>query len=179
VRRFILRWTVIACCAVAWWLWGVSWVDQQGTNHAVLLYLILGIIGGMLHFYALYRFNRMVRNVRKDETLGLADSGSTGFALNQRFRYIMRSAEALLIITVAVFGLIGLQNTGFVRTALYIKTVFTYLIGSVVVTAYLTWRDLRVINMVRKNSSDDAATLRPILRYKSGAQHEKEMEDGD
>lgn len=173
-----MRWTVIAGCAVAWWQWGVSWADKQRTNHAVLLYLALGIIGGILHFYALYRFNRMVKNVRKDEALGLADPGSTGFALNQRFRYLMRSIEALLIITVAVFGLVGLHNTGFARTPIYIKTVFTYLIGSVAITAYLTYRDLRVINMVRRLAQDDAATLRPILRYKTSAQPEEAMEDG-
>lgn len=174
MRRYIIRWVAIIVCAIAWWRWGVDWAAKQGSYHAVLLYLILGTVGGCLHFYALYRFNRMVKNVRKDEVLGLADAGSTGFAINQRFRYLMRSAEALLIITVSVFGIISLHNVGFARSPLYIRTVFTYLIGSVAITAYLTWRDLRVINMVRRQSSADAAALRPVLRYRTNNQQEEQ-----
>jgi hypothetical protein len=178
VKRLVLRFVLVMAGVVAWWSWGVNWADQQGTNHAVLLYLVLGLIGGVMHFYALYRFQKMVNNVRKDERLGLAEPGSTGFAINQRFRYLMRSIEALLIVTVAVFGFISLHNVGFARSPLYIKTVFTYLIGSVAITAYLTYRDLRVINAVRKVDHADAATLRPILRYQHEPSSKEELSNG-
>ena len=178
MRRQLIRIGAILVAAAAWWLWGVDWAAKQGSYHAVLLYMVLGVVGGCLHAYALYRFNRMLKNVRADERLGLAEPGSTAFAYNQRFRYIMRSMEAVLIITVSVFGIISLHNQGFARSPLYIRTVLTYLIGSVAITAYLTWRDLRVINAVKKAADDDAATLRPVLRYRTGRQYKEEMKDG-
>jgi hypothetical protein len=163
----------------AWLMWGATWFDKPGTYRLVLLYLICGLLVFPFHIYATFRFNRMVRNVHKDERLGLADPGSTTFAVNQRFRYIARTIEATLIIAVSVLGILALNNKGVRTSHNYIRLVVTYLVGSVVLTGYLTWRDLRVINIIRDKSRDDAAALRPVLHYRMPFVQDKQKEEQD
>lgn len=166
LRRLVVRLVLLAALGYGWWELA-PWLQKPGSYRLVVAYLIIGVVAGTLHLYALWRFHRMLLNVRRDERLGLAEPGSEMFALNQRFRYAARSMEALLIVTVSLLGIAGLSDTGLVRTKIYIVTVVTYLVGTVVLTGYLTWRDLRVINFIRRQAAEDAASLRPILRYRS------------
>jgi hypothetical protein len=74
----------------------------------------------------------------------------------------VRTIEAIVILIVALLGSLAVSDTGVRTSPYYIRTVITYLLGSVAVTGYLTLRDLRVINEVRDATDEDAAALYPV-----------------
>lgn len=165
MKRRVISVAVVSVLVVVWWLWVAEWLNKPQSYRLVTAYLVIGIISAGFHTRALFRFIRMVRNVRKDERLGLAEPGSTVFAINQRFRYTVRVCESALIVAVSALGILSIKDTGLRTSHTYIRLVVTYLVGTVVLTGYLTIRDLRVVNFVRRvtdEAAEDAAVLATI-----------------
>ena len=76
----------------------------------------------------------------------------------------MRSVEAIVVLTIGVLAIVATYNPAVQFSPNYIRLVLTYFIGSVLLTGFLTIRDLWVINRVKElnASQEDAATLQAI-----------------
>lgn len=147
---------------VAWWLYGIDWLDKPGSYRISVAYTVVVIVAAVVHGRALWRYNRMVRQVRKEEEKGTIEEGSTLFAANQRFRYIVRILESAMVLGLGVVGIIAVKHPAVALNPNYTKLFVTYLMGSVAVTGYLTFRDLRVLQIMRKidNAAIDHASLK-------------------
>lgn len=148
-----------------WWFYGADWlVNKPQSPRVGWTYIAVVIVSSVWHFRALYRFNKMTRMLRAEERAGIAPVGSTTFAANQRFRYLMRSIESVLVFILGVLIIISAYRPKVATNPNYLRLILTYFIGSVLLTGFLTIRDLWVLNTVRKinESEDDNTALTAI-----------------
>lgn len=160
----VLFWVIGIALFVYWWFVVADWIATPHSPRAGIFYLCVVIFSSSWHFRALRRFSKMTRLLRAEEKAGIAPPGSTTFAANQRFRYLMRSVEAIVVLTIGVLAIVATYNPAVQFSPNYIRLVLTYFIGSVLLTGFLTIRDLWVINRVKElnASQEDAATLQAI-----------------
>jgi hypothetical protein len=82
----------------------------------------------------------------------------------------MRAAESVVVLVIGILAVVATYNPTVQYNPSYIRLVLTYFIGSVLLTGFLTIRDLWVLNHVRKlaEGGEDAATLNPVKHEESG-----------
>lgn len=148
--RFWVIQTALVVLGLSWWFLLSDWFSRQGSYRLSVLYGVIVVVASFFHVVAFQRFARMVRVIRDDEKLGYAEEGSTLFALNQRFRYATRVIESAWVLGLAIIGIISVHHPTLLANPNYTRFVITYFVGSVVLTGYLTYRDLHVLNMIRK-----------------------------
>lgn len=73
----------------------------------------------------------------------------------------MRAAESLLVFTIGILAILSVTHPVIAFNKNYTRLLLTYLVGSVLLTGFLTIRDLWVINVVKKVAKvdQDAAAL--------------------
>lgn len=131
-----------------WWFWGADWFARPRTYRLSVLYIVVVLASGGLHARALYKFWGMVRSIRVAEHMGDLDPGSTAYANNQRFRYMVRMIESLVVLTVGVTTVVAVRHPGVELNKNFARLVLTYFVGSVAATGYLTWRDIMVYKVM-------------------------------
>lgn len=154
-----------------WWFWVVDWAVKPGSYRIASLYTGAVVLAAIFHYRALIRFHRMVRYVRREEALGRASKGSILFAENQRFRYIMRAIESATVLTIGVVAFISVSRPEIALSHWYQRLVITYFVGSILITGYLTVRDLIVLDRVKKinaQTEDDLGLSSVTRRDLSG-----------
>jgi hypothetical protein len=166
VNKWFVRGAVLFALAflAVWWFIISDWLVADPRSPRVgLVYTGVVLASSAWHYRALYRFDRMTRRLRKEERAGLAAPGSTTFAANQRFRYLMRGIESIIVLAIGILATLSVYHPSIATNPEYTRLVITYFIGSVALTGYLTIRDLWVLNKVRQLalSKDDDATLYP------------------
>lgn len=151
---------------LVWWFVVADWTVVPGTYRIAALYTGAVVIAAWFHWRALLRFHRMVKHVRREEALGQASAGSVLFAENQRFRYIMRAIESLIVFTIGVIAFISVKHPEIALNKEYQRLIITYFVGSILVTGYLTIRDLVVLDRVRKINAhlEDSVRLAPTRK---------------
>lgn len=162
-RRIVWA-VVVTAILLFWWFYVTDWISRPRSYRAGVFYVCCVLLSSGWHLRALVRFNRMVKVVRREELAGTSPEGSTLFAANQRFRYAMRSIEAIVVLTIGTVAILSVKNPSLQLNKNYIRLVLTYFIGSVLLTGYLTVRDLVVIDRVKKlnhTEEDDAILASP------------------
>lgn len=166
--RHKARTFAIAFCslwlAVAWWFPGYAWVTKEEPGYRLAgAFIAVAILAGAFHLVALLRFHRMVQLISAAEDDGLAAEGSTLFAANQRFRYTVRVIESAWVIGLGLLLLLSVSHPAIVKDPNYGRYVLSYFFGSIVATAYLTYRDLWVLGVVQRIDKDArGAQLSPV-----------------
>lgn len=160
----IPRWLVFILLLVlflVWWFIGTDWISKPRSYRGGGFYTAVVVLTGGFHLRAVVRFHRMVKLLRLEESAGVAPPGSVYFALNQRLRYVMRAAESLLVFTIGILAILSVTHPVIAFNKNYTRLLLTYLVGSVLLTGFLTIRDLWVINVVKKVAKvdQDAAAL--------------------
>lgn len=150
-----------------WWFYVADWISKPQSYRLPVVYISCVVITAVLHVNALTRFIRMVRTVRLEEKLGAVEPGATLFALNQRFRYLIRVTESMVVLVVGVVLAISISHPKVAMHHWYARLIITYFVGSIVATGVLTLRDLQVINWSRRQAEkyEDAATVQPTKRH--------------
>lgn len=163
MTKRVLGWVVGTAALMLWWFYAIDWLIVPGTYRTATAYLCVVLVSSCFHVHAFARFVKMTRRIRRAEMLGAVEPGSTLFAANQRFRYFTRLCEATVMMTVGILGLVSVHHPGVSYNPSYVRLILTYLIGTIAVTGYLTYRDLKVLNVVRGmgQSSVDRAVLEP------------------
>jgi hypothetical protein len=143
-----------------WWFYVIDWIARPGYRISII-YTSIVLVAAVLHARALLRFHRMVRHIKIEERLGETKPGSTLFAVNQRFRYLVRIIESAVVMIIGILGLLSVHNPHIILSHNYIRLIITYFVGSVAATGYLTLRDLQVINQIRRlnTTETDSAIL--------------------
>jgi hypothetical protein len=170
-RKYVwTAWAVVAAVFAVWWFFIADWLISPHSPRAGVFYVSVVLITAAWHLRALYRFNKMTRLLRSEEKAGIAPPGSTTFAANQRFRYAMRAAESVVVLIIGILAVVATYNPTIQYNPSYIRLVLTYFIGSVLLTGFLTIRDLWVLNHVRKLAQDneDAAALTQVTHGEIG-----------
>lgn len=150
----------LAFCAV-WWLYLARYMIRPRSYWPVVVWLTVAVIAGFWHARALIRFTRMVNAVQRDEHLGIAEAGSTLFAVNQRFRYAVRAVENAFALVLGGVGLYAVGHPGLALRPWYAELTLTFFIGSIAATGYLTIRDLRVVDRVQQAAAGEDIALGP------------------
>lgn len=150
--------TLTGAGAAAWWFLGYNWLLQQPPGYRMAsAFITVAVAAGSLHFIAFLRFHRMARLIRQAERAGVAAKGSELVAVNQRFRYTTRTLEALWVVGLGVLGLLAVADPSIQLSPNYGRYVLTYFFGSVILTGYLTWRDLAVVRAVQQIDAEARA----------------------
>lgn len=147
----------VAAAAVLWWFFAADWLTDNTGYHLALVFLGTSIAAGVLHGVAWWRFHRIARLIKTAEAEGLAAPGSELVAVNQRFRFAVRVLESLWVVGLGVLICISINHPGIQTNANYQRFVLTYFVGSIVLTGYLTWRDLRVLQRVQRIDAEARA----------------------
>lgn len=145
--------------AVWWWFYLVDWTVKPRTYRIGILYGAVVVFASVFHLRALIRFSRIANHIQDEERAGVAPPGSTTFAMNQRFRYIMRTTESLFVLAIAVLTILGVPFPRLIADVNYGRLVITYFIGSVALTGYLTMRDLWVLDSAKRSLGNDDVFL--------------------
>lgn len=163
MNKWVVRASVLLIVAVilVWWFIVADWLNSPHSPRAGIFYTAVVLISSGWHLRALYRFSKMTQRLRKEERAGLAPPGATTFAANQRFRYLMRALESVVVLAIGILAIVAAYRPEVTLNPNYIRLVLTYFIWSILLTGYLTMRDLWVINKVRALAQDrnDEATL--------------------
>src|SRR5206468_8445901 len=109
-----------------WWFVVTDWIVAPRSYRGGIFYICVVLFTMGFHLRALYRFNRMVHIIRLEERNGEAPPGSTLFAVNQRFRYGMRTFESLLVLGIGICGVISVTHPSIQLNKSYIHLVLTY-----------------------------------------------------
>jgi hypothetical protein len=162
--KTVRRLSGLALFAVLCFVWWVTIVDyalarpgDTSNHHSVYVFLGLVAVSTPLHVWAYRKFNRMLQITRRAEEAGLAERGSGLFAENQRFRYLVRTLESCYLIVLSGLAFYASEHPAFLLNRNYGKFVLTYFFGTIMATAYLTYRDLRVLECLRKMDRETRA----------------------
>lgn len=120
--------------------------------------LLTFVLDRHIKVYRLYDIQ--LRLVRDIERAGEMETGSTLVAVNQRVRYIIRIALAVVGLLIGVGGLYGVYAPGFGNSIIFGLAVLVYFYASEAATGYLTIRDKRVIDRLLEIDSEQAERLR-------------------
>jgi hypothetical protein len=172
-KRTTALWTAVVLVVVAlWWFIIVDYFiarpNHKPNYHLPILLLVIVLVTCAWHVRALYRFHKMTKAISQEEILGDAPPGSTVFAANQRFRYFMRTIESMVVLVVSIIIFVAVSSPSIAVNHQYSRLVITYFVGSILITGYLTFRDLRVVNHVKKTNeaSEDETILVPGRKKK-------------
>lgn len=160
----VLRWffiLLVLALLPVWWLIVADWIATPRSYRGGLFYTGVVLLTFGFHIRAFWRFRKMVKLLKLEERAGIAPPGSAYFATNQRFRYAMRLLESCVVLAIGVLAIISVHDPKIVYNPNYTRLVLTYFVGSILLTGFLTVRDLWVLNVVKKINlaQEDAAAL--------------------
>lgn len=146
---------------VIWWFYIADWISKPRTYRGGIFYICAVVLTLGFHIRAFLRFNRMTKLLRLEEATGDTPPGSTIFAANQRFRYAARLVESCVVLLIGVLAIASVSNPTIQLNKNYFRLVITYFVFSILLTGYLTFRDLLVVDRVKKlaQSQEDVAAL--------------------
>lgn len=155
----------IVVAFIVWWVWGVEKLSPPHSPLAGIVYTSVVLFAGWWHVKAVIRFSRMTKLIRMQEHAGIAEPGSTSFAANQRFRYIMRVGESVVVLAIGILAILATYYPEIQLNPNYFKLVISYFVGSILLTGILTIRDLWVLDAVKKlqKSNVDDVALKTII----------------
>lgn len=174
----LVRVVVMIGLFLLWWGPVVEYAmaDPTGynTTHVFATFVLFST---PLHLVAWKRYSKMLKVTEHAEKVGLVDPGSALFARNQRFRYTIRALEALYLIVVAGMAAYAVGHPSFQTNKTYSKVVLTYIFGTIAATAYLTYRDLHVLQLLKridlKVSGITPDVIQPLIPNDPNAPTEK------
>lgn len=136
---------IIVVVAILWWFYGADWISKPGTYRVGIAYGVVVFGALVFHLKALIEYAHMVSVTREAEKAGVLDAGAILYALNQRFRYAARALESTFGVGLVALTIIQVHHPVILANPNYARYVLTYFFGTVVMTAYLTIRDLQLV----------------------------------